>query len=97
MTVPWSHLNTVNKHSPSLLEDQIYEVCCLIEIVTQGKTVEVDARNTQELDAVGSIETLLGVHQTPTFKIALSGVENCSDSQLLENPGVVSCQSLCTL
>ena len=61
----------------------------LIEIVCQGETVEVDARNSQELNAVGPIEALLGVHQAPTFKIALSGVENCSDSQILENPGVM--------
>ena len=82
-----SHLNTVNKHSPPLSQDVIYEVSRFVEIVRQRKTVEVHARNAQELDAVGSIETLLGIHQTPTFQIALSGVEHCSDSQILENPG----------
>ena len=67
VTVLCSHLNTMNKHSSSLAEDQIYEVGGLIEVVSQGKTVEVDAGNSQELDTVGPIESLLGVDQTPTF------------------------------
>ena len=79
----------MNKHSPPLSQDKIDEVSRLIKIVSQRKTVEVHTRNTQELDAMGPIEALLGVHQTPTFQIALSGVENCSDSQILENPGVM--------
>ena len=81
-----SHLNTMNKHSTPLSQDKIDEVSRLIKIVSQRKTVEVHTRNTQELDAMGPIEALLGVHQTPTFQIALSGVENCCDSHLLENP-----------
>ena len=76
----------MNKHSAPFSQDKIDEVSRLIEIVGQRKTVEVHTRNTQELDAMGPIEALLGVHQTPTFQIALSGVENCCDSHLLENP-----------
>ena len=76
----------MNKHSPSLSKDLIYEVRRLMEIVRQRKTVEIHSGNPEELDAVRPIEALLGVHQTPTLKIALSRVENRSDSQIFEYP-----------